>query len=319
MVGGDLELAAARRPCALARCARAAHSSDVFFSVSQVFAVLLLLLVASDLHGYSIDNPLTYERKDFVTGKPVKCSGCQPGFYLRAHCTTTQASPVRAVSDRHVHGAVELHREVMTKQCTAFSNCQCECKGGFFFNPVYNMCTRHIECPSGQGVLTEGTANKNTVCQTCPDGTFSNISSAQRNCTKHRSCSDAGLKTVLRGSSWHDSVCGNCDELKDGADYLKEILPDFFIHHKMNIKRKRRVVHKLLSESGEKNSGTSQMDVSQLQRKIEEWAPSSTPNQVHKLIEILSKVGADSNAEKLKSKLNRINRFLTEDCSVTME
>lgn len=105
----------------------------------------------------------------------------------------------------------------------------------------------------------------------------------------------------------------------DGADYLKEILPDFFIHHKMNIKRKRRVVHKLLSESGEKNTGTSQMDVSQLQRKIEEWAPSSTPNQVHKLIEILSKVGADSNAEKLKSKLNRINRFLTEDCSVTME
>ncbi|RVE67059.1 hypothetical protein OJAV_G00113560 [Oryzias javanicus] len=296
----------------------------------MVFAHLLLLLVASDALGYSIDNPLTYERRDFVTGKPVKCTGCQPGSYLRAHCTTTQSSqcapcPRGTFTElwnyigKCLRCGVCGINQVVKKQCTAFSDCQCECKEGFFLNPNYNMCTRHSECPSGQGVLTEGTAEKNTVCQTCPDGTFSNISSARLNCTNHKSCSDAGLKTVLRGSSWHDSVCGNCDQPKDGAEYLKEILPDFFVHHKMTIKKKRRLVHKLLSESGEKDSGTSQMNFSQLQRKIEEWIPSSTSNQVQKLLEIMSKVGAESNAEKLKSKLNRINRFLTEDCTVKTE
>ncbi|RVE67042.1 hypothetical protein OJAV_G00113550 [Oryzias javanicus] len=216
----------------------------------MVFAVLLLLLVAL---VHTIDNPLTYERRDFVTGKPVKCTGCQPGSYLRAHCTTTQSSqcapcPRGTFTElwnyigKCLRCGVCGINQVVKKQCTAFSDCQCECKEGFFLNPNYNMCTRHSECPSGQGVLTE-----------------------------------------------------------DGAENLN--------HHEMTIKKKRRLVHKLLSESGEKDSGTSQMNFSQLQRTIEEWIPSSTPNQVHKLIEIMSKVGAESNAEKLKSKLNRIKNF----------
>ncbi|NP_001336125.1 osteoprotegerin a precursor [Oryzias latipes] len=295
----------------------------------MVFLLLLQLLLTSGTLGYSLDNPLTYVRKDFVTGKPVTCDACQPGYYLRAHCTATQKSqcaPCPAGSftaiwnyiDKCLRCSVCGLNEVVKKPCTASNDSQCACKDGYFFHPRYNMCTRHSECPSGQGVLTEGTAEKNTVCHSCPDGTFSNSSSARQNCTQHRSCSDVGLKTVLRGSSWHDSVCGSCDENIDGAEYLKEIIPGIFVHHKMSIKRMRRLVHKLLSEKGEKHSGTSQMSSPQLQAKVEEWVLSSTSSQVHKLIEMLREVGAVHNAEKLSSKLSRIDAFMT-DCRAKTE
>uniref|UniRef100_A0A8C8DX62 TNFR-Cys domain-containing protein n=1 Tax=Oryzias sinensis TaxID=183150 RepID=A0A8C8DX62_9TELE len=200
----------------------------------KVFLLLLQLLVTSGTLGYSLDNPLTYVRKDFVSGKPVKCDACQPGYYLRAHCTATQKSQCAPCPpgsftaiwnyiDKCLRCGVCGLNEVVKKPCTASNDSQCACKDGYFFHPRYNMCTRHSECPSGQGVLTEGTAEKDTVCHTCPDGTFSKSSSARQNCTQHRSCSDVGLKTVLRGSSWHDSVCGSCEENNGRNSALKQI------------------------------------------------------------------------------------------------
>ncbi len=57
-----------------------------------------------------------------------------------------------------------------------------------------------------------GTAYEDTVCHICPNGTYSDIVSAQHNCMEHKSCDAAGLQLVLKGSIWHDSVCTSCEE-----------------------------------------------------------------------------------------------------------
>lgn len=63
----------------------------------------------------------------------------------------------------------------------------------------------HIYC-------SPGTDDKDTVCQVCPNNTYSNTFSAHENCTEHKSCAAAGLQLLLKGAAWHDSVCTSCDE-----------------------------------------------------------------------------------------------------------
>lgn len=57
-----------------------------------------------------------------------------------------------------------------------------------------------------------GTADEDTVCYDCPDGTFSDTASSHRSCVEHRSCNASGLQLVLKGSTWHDSMCTSCRE-----------------------------------------------------------------------------------------------------------
>lgn len=215
------------------------------------------------------------------------------------------------------------------------------------------------------------------MCRICSEGTFSDISSDHQSCMQHKNCSDTGLQWVLKGSTWHDSVCGNCEELKgkslhfkqhvckheknprfkfpnlnegnrnlninigisyltiyacspsqflvllkivlttflsDGAEYLKEIIPAFFIHHKMNIKRLRRIVHRLPTEDGKKPGEPLELNLSELHKHIAHWTSSATATQIQQLPNIVNKAGATSVGEKLQSKLNRIQTHLTEHC-----
>ena len=59
-----------------------------------------------------------------------------------------------------------------------------------------------------------GTPNADTVCQVCPNGTYSNMVSDQQSCMQHQNCEAAGMLLVLNGSTWHDSVCTSCEELR---------------------------------------------------------------------------------------------------------
>lgn len=63
-------------------------------------------------------------------------------------------------------------------------------------------------------VFLSGTADNDTVCHTCPNGTYSDTASALQNCREHKSCDAAGLHLVLKGSAWHDSLCTTCQELR---------------------------------------------------------------------------------------------------------
>ncbi|XP_061597586.1 tumor necrosis factor receptor superfamily member 6B-like [Cololabis saira] len=291
-----------------------------FFSLLQLCLLALLSLRAAPAGGAA---PLTYESSDPGTGERLLCAGCPPGTFLRAPCTArtpSECAPCPAGSftelwnymGRCLRCGVCGHQQVLKKACTADSDCQCECRQGFYYHPQHDMCVTHSECPTGQGVLSKGTAEKDTACHICPAGTYSNISSAQLDCTEHKNCSDAGLQTVLRGSTWHDSVCANSETLKDGALYLKEIVPALFVHHKMNHKRLRRIVHMLLSQNGKKQPGTSQDHFSALYGKINTWLSTATAEEIGQLPDILDKTGAYIASDRLKQKLTSINKDLME-------
>uniref|UniRef100_A0A3Q2QMU8 Tumor necrosis factor receptor superfamily member 11B n=1 Tax=Fundulus heteroclitus TaxID=8078 RepID=A0A3Q2QMU8_FUNHE len=286
---------------------------------------LFLLLSVRSWLAHGTTAPPTYEHTDPLTGTTVQCDRCPPGTFLRASCssdTKSDCAPCPEGSFTELWNYIGHclrcgicgRNQVVKKECSADSDRQCECKQGYFYRQDYDMCVRHSECPSGHGVLTRGTPEKDTVCQACSEGTFSDISSAQQSCKQHKSCSDAGLQLVLKGSTWHDSVCANCGERKDGAEYLKEIIPAFFNHHQMDVKRLRRIVHRLPSAGGKTPGETLELNFSELHARICNWVSSATAAQIQQLPDIVNKVGATSVGEKLQSKLHQVEKHLRESC-----
>ncbi|KAG8004829.1 Tumor necrosis factor receptor superfamily member 6B [Nibea albiflora] len=307
-------------------------SKDVTSSIflTSLFPLVLLSMRAALTDAVSAPRT-TFTSRDPITGVSVECDSCPPGTYLRARCTSTLKSvcapcPSGSFTElwnyigKCLRCGVCGQHQVEKTACTADKDCQCECKQGYYYKEKYDMCLRHSECQYGEGVLTEGTAHQDTVCYSCVDGTFSNTVSAQHNCTEHRNCSASGLQLVLRGSAWHDSVCASCDDvrIKEGADYLREILPSFFVHQKLSIKRLRRVAVRLPYEGHSRPAVTTELNRSALYEQINAWIASATATQIRQLPETLTKVGVTA-SERLENKLKRIDSHLSELCDLTNE
>ncbi|XP_056651739.1 tumor necrosis factor receptor superfamily member 8 isoform X2 [Monodelphis domestica] len=95
--------------------------------------------------------------------------------------------------------------------CTWNSPRVCECKDGMFCTTEAThscaRCKKHSLCPAGTRIKFQGTSKKNTVCESCPPGTFSSHSSS-KDCQPHTSCT-----TMIRqmGNSTHDNICAAPD------------------------------------------------------------------------------------------------------------
>lgn len=300
----------------------AAHTSQLF----AMMTLSVLPVVLLSLHVVRVDSvAMTFESRDPITGSPVSCDRCPPGTYLRSQCSSERKSdcakcPHGSFTEvwnhigRCLRCGVCSHNQVVKTPCTADSDCQCQCKPGHYYKPQYDMCLPHSACPPGQGVRAKGTPDEDTMCQICSDGTFSEVSSAHHNCTEHKSCSGAGLQLALRGSSWHNNVCANCEDLKDGADYLREILPAFFVHHNINIKRLRRIVHKLPSQDGKRQGRNTELNSSELHQRLNAWIASATAEEIRKLPSVLTNAGASGAGERLDQKLQRVDSQLKTEC-----
>lgn len=71
--------------------------------------------------------------------------------------------------------------------------------------------------------LLPGTSKTDTVCEHCAEGYFSNSSSAEDPCVKQRECA-SGQNVLLRGSVYHDAVCGTCEDLASQGQFLEKIV-----------------------------------------------------------------------------------------------
>ena len=69
-------------------------------------------------------------------------------------------------------------------------------------------CVDHFFCPEGQGFVTAGTATSNTVCESCPDGKFSDVEDMST-CQNHSTC-PAGTGVVHFGIADFDTTCEPC-------------------------------------------------------------------------------------------------------------
>lgn len=103
--------------------------------------------------------------------------------------------------------------------------------------------------------------------------------------------------------------------LPDAADYLREILPAFFLHQNMPSRRLRILVHQLHSKAGGGGDGTPLP----LHKQIWKWVDSATAAHIRQLPALLKKVRANRAAEKLEKKLQRMEAQLKEACSLSNE
>ncbi|KAM5219635.1 tumor necrosis factor receptor superfamily member 5 isoform 2-T2 [Hipposideros larvatus] len=87
------------------------------------------------------------------------------------------------------------------------TTCTCDegqhCTGG-----DCESCMLHSLCPQGFGVKQIGTGVSDTICEPCPAGFFSNVSSAFEKCHPWTSCETKGLVERRAGTNKTDTVCG---------------------------------------------------------------------------------------------------------------
>ncbi|XP_069597434.1 tumor necrosis factor receptor superfamily member 8-like [Ranitomeya imitator] len=101
---------------------------------------------------------------------------------------------------------------VTVQSCTLLTEAICQCKAGYYcHSPLPNTCARcnlFTQCPPGQGVKQKGSPMKNTECEACPSGTFSDVKSTTEVCKPHTDCDKLHLVTTRRGSTTTDALCG---------------------------------------------------------------------------------------------------------------
>ncbi|CAJ1084480.1 tumor necrosis factor receptor superfamily member 5-like [Xyrichtys novacula] len=84
----------------------------------------------------------------------------------------------------------------------------CECKHGFHCSSEQCIiCVPHTICPQGKGAKIKGNHSRDTECEVCTDGTFSDVSSWDSECKKWTECgNDYHIKETGTASS--DNICG---------------------------------------------------------------------------------------------------------------
>ncbi|XP_022618887.1 tumor necrosis factor receptor superfamily member 5-like [Seriola dumerili] len=80
----------------------------------------------------------------------------------------------------------------------------CMCKVGFHCSSdACITCVPHTTCKPGHGALSIGNQTHDTVCQKCPEGSFSNEDSWSSDCKKWKECKNGQQK----GTDISDNVC----------------------------------------------------------------------------------------------------------------
>ncbi|KAJ0036331.1 hypothetical protein NQD34_005008 [Periophthalmus magnuspinnatus] len=83
----------------------------------------------------------------------------------------------------------------------------CLCREGFHCSSQTCLtCVAHTECEPGYGAKTTGGQTRDTQCEKCPDGTFSDAKSWNSTCKKMTECQSG--YDPQGGSSESDNLCG---------------------------------------------------------------------------------------------------------------
>ncbi|CAH1259000.1 CD40 [Branchiostoma lanceolatum] len=119
------------------------------------------------------------------------CEDCGPDYYNpypdQFHCR--QKDPCNKPNEEvKVHGNLTANNE-------------CQCQVGFHNVRVAELCLIGPVCSPGSGATRTGT------CETCPHGTFSNLTSRIQPCLEWQSCGMLGFLQHRPGTNTSDAVC----------------------------------------------------------------------------------------------------------------
>ncbi|KAJ1145347.1 hypothetical protein NDU88_011636 [Pleurodeles waltl] len=181
---------------------------------SQVRAVLRKVLQLCSKEPHPEKDPATYDQMS-----QKGCKKCPLGAVQRNECPQDlvldcrhQCDPGHYVDwsgrEPHCQACVTCSKGdhlVEKKNCSSISERICECQPGMFcITPVKSTCARcrpHTKCKPGFRVRNKGTAQKDTICEKCPPGTFSKIPSSTAASLLHTGSVLINKLTVGKGSA----------------------------------------------------------------------------------------------------------------------
>ncbi|KAK0154740.1 Tumor necrosis factor receptor superfamily member 14 [Merluccius polli] len=192
----------------------------MFFNVQFMFRIYLVLF-----HMYFIGNAFASancHQTEYRIGEDC-CPACPAGMYVKQHCTEFTGTSCRPCPEGTYQDDINGGRPCKSctncnaglglkvkKVCTSTSDALCENLDGYFciyYNRVGCIAAqRHMVCSPGQYISQRGTADKDTECIQCANGTFSDGTSSS--CQPHTICESVGLKQIQPGSDSTDSECG---------------------------------------------------------------------------------------------------------------
>ncbi|CAL8261091.1 unnamed protein product, partial [Gadus morhua 'NCC'] len=186
--------------------------------------------VCETLDG-SVDCPLDGFR---VNGRC--CHPCPTGTYIAQNCREYMSTSCKRcrgdtfqdeINGRQCHSCTFCDAGLglkVKRSCSSTSDAVCEVLDGFFCSDSNGggcrAAQRHRVCSPGQYIGQRGTADKDTECPHCTDGTFSD--GASSTCQSHRKCESLGLKLMKPATDSTDSECG---EHGSERGYVAGIIP----------------------------------------------------------------------------------------------
>ncbi|XP_058613970.1 tumor necrosis factor receptor superfamily member 14-like [Onychostoma macrolepis] len=147
------------------------------------------------------------------------CPMCDPGKRVYRHCdeytsTTCDSCPVMTFTDAP-NGFTEcLHCSVcdpsnglrVKQVCTLISDTVCEPLPGYYCVDLLSNCKKamkHSSCSPGQYINQNGTEFRDTVCDVCPGGSYSDGTF----CKLHTNCESLDKLTIKEGTDTTDAEC----------------------------------------------------------------------------------------------------------------
>ncbi|XP_073441733.1 uncharacterized protein [Dendrobates tinctorius] len=192
------------------------------FFTQEISVLILITGICQNVAGHQ-----SCQGNQYYNGKENDCCfRCSQGLVTRSTCVKDINKECATCSDpdtfidwsRNRPTCVACRRckeessLVTVQSCTLLTEAICQCKPGYYcHSPLSNTCARcnlFTQCPPGQGVKQKGSPMKNTECETCPSGTFSDVKSATEVCKSHTDCEKLHLVTIRRGSTTTDALCG---------------------------------------------------------------------------------------------------------------
>uniref|UniRef100_G1Q5Y9 TNF receptor superfamily member 11a n=1 Tax=Myotis lucifugus TaxID=59463 RepID=G1Q5Y9_MYOLU len=150
------------------------------------------------------------------------CNKCEPGTYMSAKCTTTSESVClpcgnpgcfffpwnceqSPLSNKDWTGPGKALVPVEPGNRTAPR--RCACTAGYHWSEDCDCCRRNTECAPGSGARHPVQLNKDTVCEPCLVGYFSDAFSSTEKCKPWTNCTSLGQMEVRHGTNKSDVVC----------------------------------------------------------------------------------------------------------------
>ncbi|XP_045688969.1 tumor necrosis factor receptor superfamily member 5 isoform X2 [Phyllostomus hastatus] len=156
------------------------------------------------------------------------CKMCQPGEKVVQDCTDTTETTCHPCgpgefletsnNERycHPHRYCDPNLGLRTQtEGTGKTDRICTCnEGQHCVNDNCDSCAPHSSCPPGFGVKQIATQVSDTVCEPCPVGFFSNVSSAFEKCHPWASCEMQGLVVRRAGTNKTNVLCDSQDRMR---------------------------------------------------------------------------------------------------------